>query len=452
MVIALSCLFISCPYAAETSEGLRADLEKIQQSAAIPVLALGLFDNFAVSHVWVLGNANADTPLRWGSISKTYTAMALSHAVDARKLSWDQPIREVLEAPPWQNPWQDKHPVRFRDLAELCAGVSDLSFQEFNDNQPHPRDEVLATPRPILWPPGLQHSYTNVAPGLSAWVVERLTKTSFDDYMGKHVFNPLGMAGSSYSPVAGLPGGYKADGLTQIPYWHMTFPAAGGLNASLNAMLNGLKVLLNQGERDEARVVSEATVRRMVSSGCAGASERSISVGYGAGMYGRVRQGFVFYGHGGDADGYRSRYGLLPEHGRGYVVLINTDNPRVLRRIERRVEQFVTRDLIPKIAQEGNGEEELSRWVGRYYPSSVRFGVARWRQGTLAAIDVSAKNGNLVFGEEPELVAMGSGRFRRQSDPVATIAFFEDSGVTYLQGELGNYVRMDHLPAWLELN
>ena len=42
------------------------------------------------------------------------------------------------------------------------------------------------------------------------------------------------------------------------------------------------------------------------------------------------------------------------------------------------------------------------------------------------------------------LIPLGAGRFRRLKDPVATVVFARDtSGMLYLQGELGNFARVD---------
>jgi CubicO group peptidase (beta-lactamase class C family) len=452
-------LVVSACLLAMPSKGVALDatevvarLNALRVEANVPVLAVGLFVEGKSPQSWVLGHADSDTPLRWGSISKTFTALGLLQALKARGMDDEDPIIDVIPDPPWNNPWRVRHPMRYRDLTELCAGLSDLSLAEFNDNHPRPRARVLQTPRRLLWPPGLQHSYTNVAPGLSAWVIEQLMQEAFEPFVERTVLLPMGLRRASYHPLEGLPGGFKADGVTPIPYWHMTFPAAAGLNASLSELMTALGILLNSGKLNGREVLSADVVDKLFSPGCAGAPGLRPGIGYGAGVYGRVRSGHVFYGHGGDADGYRSRFGLLPEDQRGYVVLINTDNPRLLRRLERILEAFLTQDLARREAPSPGPVEHIDTWVGDYYPAAARFDVAGWRRGARPIVPVERAGDALLLRlseRSIKLIPVDRHRFRRETDPLATIAFYQDNGTTYLQGELGSYVRLNEgLPDW----
>ncbi|UCE89095.1 MAG: hypothetical protein JSW10_12480, partial [Pseudomonadota bacterium] len=50
--------------------------------------------------------------------------------------------------------------------------------------------------------------------------------------------------------------------------------------------------------------------------------------------------------------------------------------------------------------------------------------------------------------EKRALIAVGTRRFRRHGDPLATVAFVEHDGVLYLQGDLGNYRRIATPPGY----
>ena len=206
----------------------------------------------ALVQVWGEG-VDAQTPFRWGSISKTFTALALLRLVEQGKVTLDDPASRFLPADSFHNPWAASQPLRLLHLLELSAGFSDLSGVEFNLKKPLSLADALAlnpSARTSHWPPGLQHSYTNVNPGLSAAVIERVSGRSFEDFVQGQVFAAIGMHAASFYPVPGLPGGFKADGTTRIPYWHMTFRAFGALNASLEEMSRFLTMLLNDGQLD----------------------------------------------------------------------------------------------------------------------------------------------------------------------------------------------------------
>ncbi|MEQ8859418.1 MAG: serine hydrolase domain-containing protein [Pseudomonadales bacterium] len=435
---------------------LQADLDRLQHAHRVPLLVLVLIRPGEPPRVHIgtlpgRAPAGPGTPFRWGSISKTATAMTALEAARQRGIDLDTPVAQLLADPPYRNPWAPAQPLRLAHLLELSAGLADLSHAEFADNAPRPLADALARGadrRMLLWPPGLQHVYSNVPPGITAAVVETLTGLPFDAAARRLVFEPLGMTGASYQPVAGLPGGFQADGATAIPYWHMTFPAFGALNASPAAMAALLQALLDRGRVAGRQGVDAATVARMYRAEATLGARRGLTIGYGAGLYGWVRDGHLFFGHGGDADGYRSRLGLLPRSRRGYLLGINVDAADLFENLRNRVERFLSADLeVPAPPPEfADDPAALTALAGIYYPSSARFRIDRWRAGEAASARVEVAGRRLRFhrgDRRVELLGVAPGRFRRQGDPAVSVVFAERDGTLFLQGELGNFARLE---------
>ncbi len=440
---------------------LTKELTAAQHKANVPAMGLVIMDHNRPALVSAWGNAiSTQTPFRWGSISKTFTALALLRLVEQGKVALADPVRQFLPASAYHNAWATSHPLQLLHLLELSGGFSDLSRAEFALNEPLSLAAALAlnpTSRTTRWPPGLQSSYTNVNPGLTAAVIEQVSGKPFEEFVQDEVLAAMDMHAASFHPVPRLPGGFKADGSTEIPYWHMSFRAFGGLNASLEEMSRFLTMLLNDGRLGDRTVFTQATLAGLYRprSGLAAAS--GLEIGYGTGAYGWVSQGHVFYGHGGDADGYRSRYGLLPGVGRGYLIVINTDNRSLLRRLQKSIEGALTADLpatdaSTAVASTAVAEPRstLQSYAGDYYPSSVRFRIERWLAGEAPRANVSLNEQGLIFtrnGRRVRLISLGAGKFRRPTDPVATVIFARDaSGALYLQGELGNFVSLKSAP------
>jgi len=437
-------------------EPLVAALDTLRREGDVPAMAVVILDQGHPAVITGLGNAGPDTPFRWGSITKSFTALAALALVADGRITLDAPVRPALGADYFDNPWAATDPVRLGHLLALSAGFSDLSRDEWDDNTPVPLWTALsryAAERVVRWPPGLQHSYSNAPPGLTSAVIERLTGEPFDRYLADRVFTPLGMSGASLSPVAGLPGGFQADGRTEIPYWHMTYPAFGALNASARDMSRFLTALLNDGQVPAAAGLPSDLIRRFIRPGGTLAAAAGLEVGYGYGIYGRVRNGHVFLGHGGDADGYRARYGALIGHHRGYALVIDTDNPRLLGQMERLVEAALTADLpahpAPSAGAGATRPAQLTSYAGTYYPSSSRFG-PRTRAATGAQrAEVTLDGDGLVFRRGSVATALrpaGEGRFYRPGDPAITVVFLRYGADVYLQGELGNFVNLSTGP------
>lgn len=422
---------------------------------------------------------------RFGSITKTFTALTLMRLAQQQNLSLDTPVRKLLRPLPYHNPWASTAPLRMRHLLELTAGLPDLAAAEWDSATPLTLAEAFAlapASRTMLWPPGLQHSYTNSAAGIAQAVIETVGAKPYADQLEALVLGPLHMNSASIEPNATLTGGFRADGLTPIPYWHMTYPAFGSLNATLGDMQRFLRWLLDQG-RDwhRPRSAPQATTpdplgfnadqrAQLFESHSSAASRAGLHTDYAAGIYSRTGAGVLWYGHGGDADGYRSRYGIDPISGNGYLIVINTDNPGLLRGLVRQLESALApaasdaRDAalqtMPSVA-----DWDPSSVAGIYYPTSARFAVEPWRQGTARRIEVSVRNrqvwlqhGLTANSRRERLIPQqvqpgGSVLVGRPNDPAATAIFIRGAVETpdslLLQGTFGNYVRLepDRCPA-----
>ncbi len=422
------------------------------QVQRVPALGLLIFDKGRLVAQKAFGQTtNLATPFRWGSITKTLTALAVLRTIEQGGHSLSDPLADHLAPEVAQLAFTNPHPqpLRVHHLLELTAGLTDLSAVEWASARPLTRRAALAlnpAARYLHWPPGMAHSYSNSAPGLSALFVEAATGLAFEDYLAREVFDPLGMQGASLHPVPGLPGGFRADGSTPIPYWHMTFPAFGALNATLPQLQRLLLAALNDGYIGERRVLSEFELKHLTQPQTGLAAQAGLKLGYASGLYGRISAGQVWWSHGGDADGYRSRYALHPESGRGYLLVINTDNRPLIRRLSRRLERALAADMPQRhVPQVPLHQGALQAYAGNYYPSTTRFGLATWQAGAADAAQIIVQKQQLVFvrnGRSTQLYRVRGNQFRRASDPVASVIFIATpDGELHLQGELGNFRR-----------
>lgn len=147
-------------------QSLIESLETIRVRDNVPSVALTLVRSdeliwsgaLGVSDINSRKPATADTLYRIGSITKSFTALALLLAQEQELLSLDTPLKDIASDAPLVNPWADQRPVTIAHLLEHTAGLAGLTPVEFDHSDPKPltlREALAVAPdaRRSYWPP-----------------------------------------------------------------------------------------------------------------------------------------------------------------------------------------------------------------------------------------------------------------------------------------------------------
>lgn len=435
-------------------------VKQVKEEYNIAGVGLVIVDNQKTLHQAYLGLADRereipvemDTVFRIGSITKTFTSLAVLRLAEQGKLSLQDPISKYAKELPYINTYASS-PIRIAHLLEHTAGFRDMTQKEFDFKQTNWNlQQSLAydsDSRVTAWMPGEYFSYTNSGAGITAWVIEQVSQQSFEDYVQQNIFQPLQLTDATFFNSKNiqprLASGYDTDGKTIIPYWHMLFRSFGAINARVNDMARFVRMLLNYGKADSEEVIlSVASIRRLEVPMTSLAARNGLRFGYGLGNYQWLRDGVLFHGHGGDADGYLARYGYTRENNRGYFLVINAYNNRAMRKIERIVESWLIRGIKKRSfpAAYKLSAEKRKEIVGEYVAITNRFswvGASDRRK-----LKIFEKNNNLFTQFEAEearqLVPVNEKHFRRAGQPIATISITNNlDGIPILQGDLGNF-------------
>lgn len=205
------------------------------------------------------------TLFRPGSVSKLVTWTAVMQQVEAGRIDLDADVNQYLD---FKFPLKDGKPVTMRQLMTHTAGFEEhAKFTMFDDPQyiTSLGDYVKRSPPKRIYTPGTTPSYSNYSTALAGYIVERVTKMPFNDYVEQHIFNPLAMAHSSFRMPLPKPlqpmmaKGYRqASGKAQ-PY-ELMGPAPAGALASTGADMGRFMIAhLNDG----AGLMKPETAREM---------------------------------------------------------------------------------------------------------------------------------------------------------------------------------------------
>lgn len=261
-----------------------------------------------------------DTPMPLASISKSFTALAVLHLADQRRISLDAQVQKYLPEFTMADPRAAK--ITVRELLQQTSGMSDQTFPELTLPAPDTLQDAVAMLRtaPLTTEPGTRMAYHNPNYAVAARLVEVVAGVPFAEYMASTVFRPLGMAATkTVNTTEDLPGqgaGYvRAYGRLierSHPKWFLN--GSFGVVSTADDLAKWL-IAQNGG----GRVFPSATVKTaQTPSGVDGST-------YGMGWYaGKSAGGAPELQHTGWLLTHNSAQTLLPTSRYGIAVVTNT--------------------------------------------------------------------------------------------------------------------------------
>lgn len=262
---------------AQSIEELQTQLEHVLQDMHIPGMSIAIVNRD--NPEWIAGLGKADlandrivtaaTLFRIGSVSKGFVSLAVLMLANEGKLSLEDPLQKLAPEVWFDNKWEASDPVRVVHLLENTTGWDDMHLREFAKN-PSTMTSFDAldydhSSRISRWCPGTRMAYCNSGPAVAAYIVEKITGKSFEEYVEQNLFKPIGMKTATYfQPVSELATTlYHSDGKTPHLYWNLLYRPIGSINASANDMANYLLFYLNFGNVQGTQVVPAHLFNRL---------------------------------------------------------------------------------------------------------------------------------------------------------------------------------------------
>ena len=326
-----------------------ASVDKIVEDALkawqVPGASLAIVQGDKVVHlkgygVKEQGTTNPVTPdtlFAIGSTSKAFTTTAMAMLVDDGKMNWDDPVRKHVEFFRLSDPLASEQ-VTLRDIITHRTGLARHDLLWYRS--PWGREEIirrigsvqLTRPFRSTW------QYQNIMFVTAGYAVGAASKSSWEEFVQKRIFDPLGMAGANFSatvaeksPDHASPHVKGSDGkVTLIPWFNLDNAGpAGSINAGARDMSKWVRFQLGNGTFEGKRLVSASNMAemhkpQMIVPVDDAAYPYTNMMSYGMAWFIHDYHGQLMIAHTGGIDGFRARVVLLPKQKIGIVILTNS--------------------------------------------------------------------------------------------------------------------------------
>lgn len=263
----------------------------------------------------------ADTPFLIGSVSKSFTALAVMQLVEAGKVALDAPVSRYLEV----FEGRASGAITLRQLLSHTSGYSTRQGNDTHVDQTQSREALRQqVARVAQWAPAhapdVRWQYSNANYQILGAVVESVSGQDYASYIEANVLAPIGMDASFVSDGAR----HAEMAVGHQPWFGSRRPLgdtrtnrvnapAGGVVSTASDMARYLAMMMN-GQDDVVSAESKAAMLRP-------ASAASPSYGFGWSLDVANKAAY----HSGLTPGVEALAALSPEDRKGVVVLVNAN-------------------------------------------------------------------------------------------------------------------------------
>ncbi|HYF48721.1 MAG TPA: serine hydrolase domain-containing protein [Planctomycetota bacterium] len=414
---------------------LSAWIEGQMAYADLPGLSIGIVHDQEL--IWAKGFGVADrekktpatpqTLYRIASNTKVFTAMAIMQLRDAGKLGLDDPVQKHL---PWfklRKFYPGARPITIRHLLTHTAGLpreaTGVYFADGNFPTLEQVQEGLAKQDAVLLPE-TKWKYSNLGLGLAGAIVATVSGERYEDYVRRHVLEPLGMtqtlveAPDPKNPRLATGYGRRLPPGRREPNMFTDMKGiagAGNMSSTVEDMARFCMLQFRSGPAGGAQILSGDTLKEMQRVHWM----HDWKIGWGLGFKVIRQNERTYFAHGGWVSGYRTQFQCDPETKMAAVVLTNADDGNPDYYIEG-VFKWVAPHINPAAVREMKSKSaeipaQFRPYIGRYRDSWADMQVLSI-EGRLIAIHPSLAD---LFPFLYRLEPIGEHRFRIDVDDIA---------------------------------
>jgi CubicO group peptidase (beta-lactamase class C family) len=326
-------------------EEIDAHIERQMERLNIPGAALAIVEGDEIAHLRGFGRARPggeeptpQTPFVIGSLTKSFTALAVMQLVEAGKVQLDAPVRRYL---PWfrvADPLASPR-ITVRHLLNQTSGLPQLSglrpMTDFDDSPGATERQARAlSTLKLARPVGSAWEYCNMNYNLQGLIIEAASGESYEAYVQNRIFSTLQMTHTYTSQAEAKRNGVAVGhrywfsipfAVPKMPIPHGSL-AGGELISSSEDMARYLIAHLNEGRYDDARILSAAGIDELHRPAVE-ATIMGIPFGhYAMGWFIARTDHTKIVWHSGTCPDFFAYMAILPEQKKGAVLLVNANH------------------------------------------------------------------------------------------------------------------------------
>jgi CubicO group peptidase (beta-lactamase class C family) len=264
------------------------------------------------------------TLIRPGSVAKLFTWTAVMQLVEQGKLDLDTDVNQYLD---FELPSREGGAITLRHLMTHRAGFEEAVKGLFV----HSVDEMLSLDQWLkkfipqrIFAVDTTAAYSNYGVGLAGYIVQRVSRTRFEDYVAQNILKPLGMRNSTFEqPVPAdieskVASAYMLASTPKLAFELITPSPAGGLSATAADMGKFIQAYLS--EQSGQKLIQDSTRAEMLNFTAPNLPEmKPMALGF----FRSDRNGLKILSHGGDTRYFHSDLILIPEKKVGLFLSIS---------------------------------------------------------------------------------------------------------------------------------
>lgn len=337
----------------------------------VPGAAWAIVHGDSVVHVRGTGSIasgkviTGDTPFIIGSMSKTFTALAIMQLVDQGRVELDAPVQRYLSWFRVADPAASQV-ITIRHLLLHTSGIR-ASAARAKDALPSIEGHVRALhDASLARPPGSAHEYASPNYLVLGAVIESVAGIPYADYVQQRILTPLGMTHSFTEQDAAIEAGMAIGHRywfgfpvgARLPHEYDRLPTAALISSAsdLARFLIAQRVDISRADRG---VLSQAGLSAMQTGGI-----NADGFAYAFGWRISRLHGVRAVHHGGIVPNYRGKMVMLPDSGWGVVVLTNASSslPLPLVPTSHRIADAVAGYLIGAPLDDSSSRFRIVHW------------------------------------------------------------------------------------------